>query len=179
MSSQLNGIANTIKSMVTMRQVAEQYGITFNRSGFAVCPFHNEKTASFALHNEKGHCFGCGWNGDCIAFVRELFGLSFADAIRQLVSDFSLPIAIDRKPTLREHRDMAANYRRMLAEQRKKREEAAQKQSRYDYLWSAWTRIDKLKEQYAPKSELDEIDPLYLFAIRYMDYLHYLIDSEL
>src|SRR3546814_9080470 len=36
-----------------------------------LCPFHNEKTPSFTVSEEKGfyHCFGCGAHGDVIRFV--------------------------------------------------------------------------------------------------------------
>src|SRR3546814_19280045 len=36
-----------------------------------LCPFHNEKTPSFTVSEEKGfyHCFGCGAHGDVISFV--------------------------------------------------------------------------------------------------------------
>ena len=38
-----------------------------------LCPFHNEKTPSFTVSNDKGfyHCFGCGAHGDVISFIME------------------------------------------------------------------------------------------------------------
>jgi DNA primase len=50
------------------------------------CPFHNEKTPSFYVNEDKGfyHCFGCGAHGDVIRFMTEQEGLSFPDAVRQL-----------------------------------------------------------------------------------------------
>ncbi len=51
-----------------------------------LCPFHNEKTPSFTVNEEKGffHCFGCGVHGDVIAFVMRDEGLSFPDAEKNL-----------------------------------------------------------------------------------------------
>lgn len=54
----------------------------------ACCPFHNEKTPSFTLNDEKGfyHCFGCGAHGDVIRFVMEHDNLPFIEAIEQLAA---------------------------------------------------------------------------------------------
>ena len=51
-----------------------------------LCPFHNEKTASFSVNSEEGlyHCFGCKKSGDAISFVRELQMLDFPGAIEHL-----------------------------------------------------------------------------------------------
>lgn len=56
------------------------------------CPFHNEKTPSFYVNEDKGfyHCFGCGAHGDAIRFLVEQEGLGFMDAVRQLASEAGL-----------------------------------------------------------------------------------------
>ena len=50
------------------------------------CPFHNEKSPSFFVNDDKGfyHCFGCGAYGDVIRFVVEQEGLGFIDAVKSL-----------------------------------------------------------------------------------------------
>ncbi|MPT48181.1 MAG: DNA primase [Sphingobium sp.] len=52
----------------------------------ACCPFHNEKTPSFTINDEKGfyHCFGCGAHGDAIRWMTEQRGLPFIDAVKEL-----------------------------------------------------------------------------------------------
>jgi len=52
----------------------------------ACCPFHDEKTPSFTINDEKGfyHCFGCGAHGDAIRFLTENGGLGFMDAVKEL-----------------------------------------------------------------------------------------------
>lgn len=51
-----------------------------------LCPFHNEKTPSFTVNNEKGfyHCFGCGAHGDIIKFMMDLEKLPFIEAVERL-----------------------------------------------------------------------------------------------
>jgi DNA primase len=53
----------------------------------ACCPFHNEKTPSFYVNDEKGfyHCFGCGAHGDAIRWMTDQRGLPFIDAVKELV----------------------------------------------------------------------------------------------
>lgn len=58
------------------------------------CPFHNEKTPSFYVNEDKGfyHCFGCGAHGDAIRFLTELDGLSFIDAVKTLAAEAGLEL---------------------------------------------------------------------------------------
>jgi DNA primase len=51
-----------------------------------LCPFHQEKTASFSVSPSKGvfYCFGCGKGGDAITFLRELESLSYLEAVERL-----------------------------------------------------------------------------------------------
>ncbi len=50
------------------------------------CPFHNEKTPSFSVNEEKGfyHCFGCGEHGDIISFTMKSENIDFKTAISEL-----------------------------------------------------------------------------------------------
>ena len=52
------------------------------------CPFHNEKTPSFYVNDEKGfyHCFGCGAHGDAIRWMTDQQGLPFMDAVKELAA---------------------------------------------------------------------------------------------
>jgi len=52
----------------------------------APCPFHNEKTPSFYVNDDKGfyHCFGCSAHGDAIRWLTEQRGLPFMDAVKEL-----------------------------------------------------------------------------------------------
>src|SRR3982751_6140703 len=52
----------------------------------ACCPFHNEKSPSFYVNDDKGfyHCFGCSAHVDAIRWLTEQRGLPFMDAVKEL-----------------------------------------------------------------------------------------------
>lgn len=59
-----------------------------------LCPFHNEKSPSFFVNDDKGffHCFGCGAHGDVIGFVMRADGMSFPEAVERLAQDAGLEV---------------------------------------------------------------------------------------
>ena len=63
------------------------------------CPFHNEKTPSFSVNEEKGfyHCFGCGEHGDIISFTMKTGNMEFREAITELASQAGMKMP-DYKP---------------------------------------------------------------------------------
>lgn len=85
-----------MKEKVNIVEVAGSY-ITLDKRGasyWACCPFHHEKTPSFAI-NEAGqyyHCFGCGESGDVIRFVSEMESLDFMDAVKLLADRAKMPM---------------------------------------------------------------------------------------
>ena len=64
------------------------------------CPFHNEKTPSFYVNDDKGfyQCFGCSAHGDAIRWMTDQRGLPFIDAVKELaqVAGLEMP-AQDRR----------------------------------------------------------------------------------
>lgn len=78
------------------------------REYVGLCPFHNEKSPSFTVNEEKGffHCFGCGAHGDVITFEMRVSHASFIDAVEKLagLAGLALPVAtpIDREQERRQ-----------------------------------------------------------------------------
>src|ERR671912_492443 len=60
----------------------------------ACCPFHDEKTPSFYVNDEKGfyHCFGCGAHGDVIRWMTDQRGLAFMDAVKELAAEAGMEV---------------------------------------------------------------------------------------
>lgn len=59
-----------------------------------VCPFHNEKTPSFVVSEQKQifTCFGCGATGDVIEYVKRYYNLDFAEAVEKLAGEYGIPM---------------------------------------------------------------------------------------
>ncbi len=64
------------------------------REHSGLCPFHNEKTPSFYVVEDKGffHCFGCGAHGDAIGFLMRADNLDFIEAIERLAGEAGLAV---------------------------------------------------------------------------------------
>ncbi|MET3762406.1 DNA primase [Sphingomonas sp. AAP5] len=60
----------------------------------ACCPFHNEKTPSFYVNDDKGfyHCFGCSAHGDAIRWMTDQRGLPFMDAVKELAQNAGMEL---------------------------------------------------------------------------------------
>jgi len=61
------------------------------------CPFHEEKTPSFSVSQEKGlyHCFGCGKSGNLFNFVMEKENVSFFEAVKILAERSHIPLEFE------------------------------------------------------------------------------------
>ena len=74
----------------------------------ACCPFHNEKSPSFYVNDEKGfyHCFGCSAHGDAIRWMTDQRGLPFMDAVKELAQGAGMEVpAPDPRARERAERD--------------------------------------------------------------------------
>jgi DNA primase len=75
------------------------------------CPFHNEKTPSFSVNEQKGfyHCFGCGEHGDIISFIMKSQNMGYIDAIKELATLAGLKLP-DYKPKSPEQQAREISY---------------------------------------------------------------------
>ncbi|HHX8581075.1 TPA: DNA primase [Vibrio diabolicus] len=84
-------IVDIIDARVKLKKKGKNYG--------ACCPFHNEKTPSFSVSQEKQfyHCFGCGAHGNAIDFLMEFDRLEFVEAIEELASYLGLDVPREQR----------------------------------------------------------------------------------
>ena len=75
-----------------------------------LCPFHNEKTPSFTVNDQKGfyHCFGCGQHGSVLDFVMETEGLSFPEAVEQLAGQAGMEVPRPSREVVERERERAS-----------------------------------------------------------------------
>ncbi|GAA7912676.1 hypothetical protein HpBT056_15000 [Helicobacter pylori] len=92
-----------LKERIQIMEVLERYidlykvGASFK----AVCPFHDERSASFFVNREKNiyHCFGCGVSGDALKFLQEYKKISFIEAVEEVakIYNYTLEYESDAK----------------------------------------------------------------------------------
>jgi len=129
--AEAGSFADKVKQQADIVRVIGGY-LPLRKSGqnfTGLCPFHTEKTPSFAVHPVKQiyHCFGCGVGGDVFKFVMEVDKLSFPDAVRAVAEKcgIAVPQARERSPEERRanqqraalvemHREAAAFFARHL-----------------------------------------------------------------
>jgi DNA primase len=90
--------------------------IRAGREWKACCPFHNEKTPSFTVNDDKGfyHCFGCGAHGDAIRFLTDHRGLPFMDAVKELAAKAGMDVPAP-DPQARERAELTASLTDVMA----------------------------------------------------------------
>jgi DNA primase len=110
-----NDIVEVIGTYVKLQRKGSSY--------FGLCPFHNEKSASFSVSPEKQmyYCFGCGAGGNVFTFIMEYENYSFPEAMKYLADRAGVKLPEqeyseqekrqqDRRMQILELNKMAANY---------------------------------------------------------------------
>ncbi|NTW89460.1 MAG: DNA primase [Candidatus Moranbacteria bacterium] len=100
----MDSIVPEIKSKLNIVDVVGSY-LRLTKAGAywkACCPFHNEKTPSFTVNEERQafHCFGCGKGGDIFSFVEEIEGIEFREALKLLAERAGVEIPAYRKSSV-------------------------------------------------------------------------------
>ena len=94
-----NNIVDVISQYVVLKKRGRNY--------FGLCPFHNEKSPSFCVSQERQifNCFGCHTGGDVISFVKKIENINYKEAIEYLADRAGINL-----PTLNNSRDNEIDY---------------------------------------------------------------------
>jgi DNA primase len=129
--AEAGSFADRVKQQADIVRVIGEY-VRLKKTGqnfTGLCPFHSEKTPSFAVHPVKQiyHCFGCGVGGDVFQFVMEVDKCPFPEAVRVVAekSGIAIPKPRERSPEERQenqqrsalvemHREATAFFQRQL-----------------------------------------------------------------
>jgi len=112
--AEAGSFADRVKQQADIVRVVGEY-IRLKKSGqnfTGLCPFHGEKTPSFAVHPVKQiyHCFGCGKGGDVFNFVMEMDKVPFPEAVRLVAEKcgIAIPKPKERSPEERKENQQRA-----------------------------------------------------------------------
>ena len=155
-----------VKYGVNCREAAERYGVSVNRQGKALCPFHNDRHPSLYAADDHYHCFACGEHGDVIDFAAKLFGLPLYEAAQRLAADFHL--TPDKPPSA-----AALHAKRIRTEAQQLRENERlcfSVLSDYARVLRSW------KVQYAPQSPAEAPDERFVEACHKLDEVEHYLD---
>jgi DNA primase len=97
----MNNNVEIIKTHLDIVSVVSSY-VELKKSGSnhkGLCPFHNEKGASFMVNQNLQiyKCFGCGESGDVISFIQKIEGLDFKSTLKFLSEKYGIKIDLDKE----------------------------------------------------------------------------------
>lgn len=108
-----NIIDNILDAVDIVKEISEDISLTKNGVNYVgLCPFHNEKTASFVVSPSKGicKCFSCGKGGNAIWYHMEHDGISFPEAVRLLGKKYNIEVPfVELTPEQQKHNDNRAS----------------------------------------------------------------------
>lgn len=153
-------IFEAVKTTVAPRMAAEHFGLSVSRNGMACCPFHADRTPSMKLNEDYFYCFGCGASGDVIDLAARLFSLSGYDAAKKLAADFGIA---GQKPSI-------------LAKLQRGKSQAEAERRCFRVLGDYLQILQDWKENCAPQSPEDAIDPRYAESCHMLERIGNMLD---
>lgn len=105
LKNQIN-IIDVVGRVVPLKRAGSNYK--------GVCPFHNEKTPSFVVSEQKQifTCFGCGATGDAIEFAKRYYNLDFSEAVEKLAGEYGISL---EKNTFHDNREIYYKVNKLAA----------------------------------------------------------------
>ena len=137
-----NDIVDVISSYVNLKRKGNGY--------FGLCPFHKEKTGSFAVSADKQifHCFGCGEGGNVIKFIMKIENIGFKEAIEFLADKARITL-----PTV-DYNNLNISQAELMAKEEKKREMYAINKAAGRFFYNNIEKSNVAKE-YIAKRKID------------------------
>lgn len=149
-----------VKAAVTSRMAAERYGLPIQQGSMVCCPFHADRTPSMKLNEDYFYCFGCGAHGDVIALTAQLFDLPPAEAVKKLAADFGIS---EQKPSI-------------LARLQRGKSQVEAERRCFRVLGDYLRILQDWKENCAPQSPVDGIDPRYAEGCHMLERIGNMLD---
>ncbi|MDD3903284.1 MAG: DNA primase [Sphaerochaeta sp.] len=104
-----DSVLDQIKAKIPISEVVSDYVTLTSRGGrlWGLCPFHQEKTASFSVVDEQGfyYCFSCKKGGSMFDFVMEMEKVTFIESVKILAKKANIELA-EENPEDKKKRDL-------------------------------------------------------------------------
>lgn len=155
-----------VKYGVNCREAAERYGVSINRQGKALCPFHNDRHPSLYVADDHFYCFAYGAHGDVIDFAANFFDLPLYEAAQRLAADFGVDANQPPTKEVLEKRRQKAEAQQLMENERL----CVSVLSDYARVLRSW------KMQYAPQSPAEAPDERFEEACHKLDEAEYYLD---
>lgn len=157
----MNNIFETVKETVPVPAAAERYGLEVH-GGMTHCIFHEDSNPSMKLYEDNYHCFACGAHGDVISLTAQLFSTSQLEAAKKLAYDFGIS-SDDCKPSV---------TKRIRTESEREKESRV-----FCTLLKYCGILREYRKRYAPRSEGEELHPLFAESLNNLERYEALFDE--
>lgn len=174
----INDLFRQAKDNLDIKNCAEYYGMTIDRSGRAICPFHDDRHPSLSFKGNFFKCFACGEGGDVLKLVGKLTGVSKPiEVLRLLNRDFGLNLPLDEK--------ISHKQAKVIREKAKEREHYSDLNKRFEE-WSnhafkvcnCYTKLLRFwRKEYAPKTPDEQLNPLFEESLLKLDYMEHIMQE--
>ncbi|MEJ2245528.1 MAG: DNA primase [Acidobacteriota bacterium] len=156
-----DSVLDEVRNSVNIVSAVSEY-VALKKRGHnyvARCPFHNEKTPSFNVNEEKQifMCFGCGVGGDIFKFIMQMENFTFPEAVRFLAERNGISLPVSTMPTPEKPGSRVQDLRKIMADTadfyHRALVDSQEGQSALKYLYDRGIKsetIDTFRMGYAP-----------------------------
>jgi len=91
-SRDYDNLVQRVKEAVSLREFVERSGVSLDKKGMGLCPFHADKNPSMHVTDDFFKCFACGAGGDVFTWLDKKDGLPFKEALNELATRYRIPM---------------------------------------------------------------------------------------
>ena len=144
-------IFELIRQEVTAEDAGRLYGLRFDRSGRAFCPWHDDgHHAALQFFADGGcYCHSCHQHGDAVGLTAQILGLTPREAAERLRQDFHLDKPVTTRP------DPSTTAKR-----KRQQEEREARRKRWGLLCDVCREADDRLRQFTPETITPEFDAI-------------------
>lgn len=111
-------VINDIKDKTDILDLVSEY-VKLEKRGrnyIGLCPFHDEKTPSFTVSEDKQicHCFGCKKGGNVFQFTQEIKDISFVEAVKELGERVNITVDLPSETPSNDGHQIASDDLKMI-----------------------------------------------------------------